>query len=71
MSQKYQVTGELTDPQLVKLDQPIPLAAGKVQLVVTRLADRPAIDLVAFENESRRRQAARNHIARTILALKA
>src|SRR5262245_2303999 len=38
MSQAYHVTGELTDSQHVKLDEPVPLPAGKVRVVVEEFA---------------------------------
>ena len=39
MSQAYHVTGELTDSQHVKLDEPVPLPTGKVRLVVAEMAN--------------------------------
>src|SRR5262245_48453050 len=47
MSQAYHVTGELTDSQHVKLDEPVPLPTGKVRVVVeefTTSGDGNAVD---------------------------
>src|SRR5262249_23167571 len=38
MSQAYHVTGELTDGRHLKLDDPVPLPAGKVRVVVEEFA---------------------------------
>src|SRR5262245_59562809 len=38
MSQAYHVTGELTDSQHLRLDEPVPLPAGKVRVVVEEFA---------------------------------
>jgi hypothetical protein len=62
MSQTYHVTGELTDNQHVRLDEPIPLTTGRVRLVVEKLSNDPQADLVAFERLLRERQAARGHV---------
>ena len=65
MSQSFEVTGELIDSRLVKLDQPIPLAGGKVTVIVKEMVQQPARDLSAFEKALRERQAARNHVPRS------
>jgi len=65
MSQTFHVTGELIDHHLVKLDERIPLPAGKVRLVVEELATRQPANLTDFEDALRTRQAARNHIPRS------
>jgi hypothetical protein len=65
MSHVYQVTGELTDSRHVTLDQPIPLTAGKVRVIVEQLPTGPKPDLSAFELTLRERQRARGHLPRT------
>lgn len=63
MAQTYETTGELTDDRHVTLDQPIPLAAMKVRVIVEAL-DTTKSDMVAFEQKLRERQRARGHVAR-------
>jgi hypothetical protein len=65
MSHVYQVTGELTDSRHVTLDQPIPLTAGRVRVMVEQLPTGPKQDLSAFERTLRDRQQARGHLPRT------
>ena len=48
MSQVYQVTGELTDSRTVKLDEPLPAAAGKVRVTVEVCPTEPRTDLREF-----------------------
>jgi len=65
MSQAYQITGELTDSRHVTLDEPLPLAAGKVRVTVERLPSGPKPDLAVFERSLRERQQARGHVPPT------
>ncbi len=65
MSQTYQLTGELTDDRHVTLDEPVPLAPGKVRVIVEQVAGDTKPDLAAFEQTLRARQAARGHVPRT------
>jgi hypothetical protein len=65
MSQSFQVTGELTDSRHVVLDEPIPLAVGKVQVIVASVSQKPQSDLATFERGLRERQQARGHVPRT------
>jgi hypothetical protein len=65
MSQVYQVTGELTDSRHVTLDEPIPLTAGKVRVILEQVPTGPKPDLAAFEGTLRERQRARGHVPRT------
>ena len=64
MSQ-YQVTGELTDSRHLTLDQPIPLEAGKVRVIVQDIPSERKPDLAAFEHALRQRQQARGHQPRS------
>ena len=65
MSQTYQVTGELTDGRHVTLDQPIPLTAGKVRVIVEQMPSVSKPDLADFELQLRERQTARGHVSRS------
>jgi hypothetical protein len=62
MSQAYQVTGEMTDSRHVTLDQAIPVAAGKVRVIVERIPPSATRDLAEFERQLRERQKARGHV---------
>lgn len=62
MSQIYEVTGELTDPQHLTLDKPIPLEAGKVRVRLEEIPTHQKTDLAAFEQALRERQQARGHV---------
>lgn len=65
METAYIVTGTLTDEHTVKLDEPLPLAQGKVRLKVEPLAPapkRPHDEVIA---EIWARQNARRHQPRT------
>jgi hypothetical protein len=65
MSETYEVTGELTDGRHVTLDEPVPLPAGKVRVVVEPVPAAAKPDLAAFERELRERQRARGHVPPT------
>ena len=67
MEQAYVVTASLTDGKHLALDETIPLASGKVRVVVEPLpAERQvARDLASFERTLRERQAARGHVPPT------
>jgi hypothetical protein len=65
MSQSFELTGELTDSRHVTLDEPIPLALGKVRIILEQVPNTPKADLAAFERTLRERQAARGHVPRT------
>jgi hypothetical protein len=65
MKPAYIVTGTLTDEHTVKLDEPLPLAQGKVRLKVEPLVPapkRPHDEVIA---EIWSRQDARGHQPRT------
>jgi hypothetical protein len=65
MSQAYVVTGELTDSRHVSLDEPVPLAAGKVRVIFQELPPEPKPDLKTFLEQMWERQQARGHVPRT------
>lgn len=65
MSQTFETTGEMTDNRHVTLDEAIPLAAGKVRIIVEPVAVKPAPDLDAFLRDLRARQKARGHVPPT------
>ena len=43
------------------MDQPIPLEAGKVRVIVQEIPSEPKPDLAAFEQTLRQRQQTRGH----------
>jgi hypothetical protein len=47
------------------LDEPIPLALGKVRVIVEQVPNAPKADLAVFERTLRERQTARGHVPRT------
>ena len=65
MSQSFQVTGELIDPQMVKLDQPIPAAPGKVRVTVELLSGEKGSNLNEFMERMWEQQRSRGHVPRT------
>jgi hypothetical protein len=65
MPQTYELTGELTDSRHVTLDEPVPLALGKVRVIVEHVPNALKTDLAAFERTLRERQTARGHVPRT------
>ena len=65
MQTAYAVTGTLEDGQTVRLDEPLPLAIGKVRLIVEAVEAKPAITGEAFETTLRERQRARGHQPRS------
>jgi hypothetical protein len=65
MSGIYELTGELTDSRHVTLDEPVPLAPGKVRVIVEQVPTGVKPDLAAFERTLRERQAARGHVPPT------
>ena len=65
MSHVHQVTGELTDNSHVTLDEPIPLAVGKVRLIIEEVPPEAKSDLATFERTLRQRQQAHGHVPRT------
>jgi hypothetical protein len=65
MSQIHQSTGQFTDGHTLKLDDALPIIAGKVRVTVEQILDHPKSDLIAFERELRARQQARGHVPRT------
>lgn len=66
MTNAYIVTGTLTDPKTVQLDEPLPVSTGKVRVIVE-----PAPPPSAKQSwpeyfaELRARQAARGHVPRS------
>jgi hypothetical protein len=65
MSQTLQVTGELIDPQMVKLDQPIALTSGKVRVTVELLPGEKGSNLREFMKRMWEEQRLRGHVPRT------
>jgi len=65
METAYIVTGTLTDEHTVKLDEPLPLAQGKVRLKVEPLAPAPKHPHDEVIAEIWARQNARGHQPRT------
>ncbi len=61
MQQTYVVTGVLSDPRTVNLDEPLPAVSGKVRLVVQVLAPSPP-DLQTFMAKMWEEQGTRGHI---------
>lgn len=68
MTNAYVVTGTLTDARTVRLDEPLPIAGGKVRVVVEAAAA-PGCEakqsLQDYLADLRRRQAARGHVPRS------
>lgn len=66
MNSAYVVTGTLTDGKTVQLDEPLPVAAGKVRVTVEVVATTPPKQtLQEWLNDLRKRQAARGHVPRS------
>jgi hypothetical protein len=66
MTNAYVVTGTLTDGKTVQLDEPLPVAAGKVRVTVEVVDPaRPKQSLQEYLEELRQRQAARGHVPRS------
>lgn len=61
MPQSFQVTGELVDRQLVKLDQPIPLPPGRVRVTVEVLPAEKGLNLREFMERMWAEQLGRGH----------
>ena len=61
------VTGELKDAKTIVLDEPLPVAAGRVEVAVRVVptVPPPKLTLEEFVRELRARQAARGHSPRT------
>jgi hypothetical protein len=65
MRQAYVVTGSLTDPRTVTLDEALPLECGRVRVVIETLPSEPPgnhADLMAMIWEGQRR---RGHVPPT------
>jgi hypothetical protein len=65
MQTVFAVTGTLEEGQIVRLDEPVPLAVGKVRLTVEAVEAKPATSGEAFEKMLRERQRARGHQPRS------
>jgi hypothetical protein len=65
MSQSFQVTGELIDPQHVTLDQPVPAGPSKVRVTVELLSDEKKPDLREFMEAMWQEQRRRGHVPPT------
>lgn len=65
MQQAYIVTGSLTDPRTVHLDEPIPGPGGKVRVVVEIAQAARKMSHEEFLTWLQERQAARGHVPRT------
>ncbi len=65
MQTAYAVTGTIEGGQFVRLDEPLPLAAGKVRLIVESVESKPATTGEEFEAMLRERQRARDHQPRS------
>lgn len=61
MCDSYIVTGVLTDPRTVTLDEALPVHGGKVRLVVEPLPSAPQRSYDDVVANIRARQAARGH----------
>jgi hypothetical protein len=61
MGTTYIVTGTLTDEHTVRLDEALPLAPMKVQLVVAPIATAPRRSYMEVMAEIRQRQQARGY----------
>lgn len=73
MMNAYVVTGTLTDAHTVKLDEPLPLAEGKVRVVVEAVpvSVAPKQSLQEYLADLRKRQAARGHVPRSVEEIQA
>jgi len=65
MTNAYVVTGTLTDAQTVRLDEPLPLPAGKVRVVIEAAPEAAKQPLQDYLAQLRQRQAARGHVPRS------
>ena len=67
MTNAYVVTGRLTSPTTVQLDEPLPLTGGAVRVVVEvpELAAAPKQTLQEYLAALQVRQAARGHVPRS------
>ena len=65
MQEAYVVTGSLTDPHTVRLDEPIPASGGKVRVIVERAEVARRMSHEEFLAWLRQRQEARSHVPRT------
>lgn len=70
MTNAYIVTGTLTDASTVRLDEPLPVAVGKVRVVVEAAEQHrppaPKPSWPEYLAELRKRQAARGHVPMTV-----
>lgn len=68
MTNAYVVTGTLTSATTVQLDEPLPLSAGKVRVVLEAApapVEKPKQSLQEYLADLRQRQAASGHVPRT------
>jgi hypothetical protein len=65
MQTAYIVTGSVTDPRTLHLDEPLPLLGGKVRLVVEVVEESRKMSYDQFMAWLRERQKARGHVPRT------
>ncbi|QJW93721.1 hypothetical protein [Frigoriglobus tundricola] len=74
MTNAYVVTGTLTDPQTVRLDEPLPLSGGTVRVVIEATpapAESPKQSLHEYLAGLRQRPAARGHVPRSAEEIRA
>ncbi len=65
MQQAYVVTGSLTDPRTVCLDEPIPVPTGKVRVIVEVAEAARKMSHDEFLSWLRERHEARSHVPRS------
>lgn len=66
MTSAYILTGTVTDPQTLRLNEPLPVSTGEVRVTVEVLTSaKPALDFESFLATLREGQAARGHVPRT------
>ncbi len=73
MTNAYIVTGTLTDANTVKLDEPLPVSAGKVRVIVEPSEQQasPKQSWPEYLADLRKRQAARGHVPRSAAEIEA
>lgn len=65
MTNAYVLTGTLTDPQTVRLSEPLPVGAGEVRVTVEVVAPAPKPDFLEVMEKIWADQRARGHVPPT------
>jgi hypothetical protein len=65
MTRNYTVMGTIIDGKTITLDEPIPLSAGRVKMVVEELAFEQVSSLEDFLEKLQRRREGRNYVPRS------